>query len=322
MIQTAIQIVAIFGMIGIGVAAGKRHWFPDDFSVHLSKLLLSVLYPALLFSAILRRYTLSSLAANWQLPVGAACILLTGWAVGWLAKRTLVRHYRAPTRRAFHFICTMNNYSFLPIMLIAGAPLGETGVAMVALSTLGSDTLMWTLGFRTFTGQRIRLRTLPKVLTRPTLLALLSAVALLAVLQCFGVGTDDLMRWPLTKTVLDTLYVYVGGGTIVTSSVVCGMCLARISPKGLLAPLQLLTAAFRMVIIPAVLLTVLILLPIDPAQRYVFSVIALMPGAMVGISLAEVYGGDTPFLSGSLLLTHLLCIFTVPLGLWVVSFFA
>lgn len=322
MVQTAVQILAIFGMIGIGVAAGRKHWFPADFSVHLSKLLLTVLYPALLFSAILRRYTLSSLAANWQLPIGAACILLTGWAVGWLAKRTLVRHYRAPTRRAFHFICTMNNYSFLPIMLIAGSPLGERGVAMVALSTLGSDTLMWTLGFRTFTGQRLRWRRLPAILTRPTLTALLAAVALLAVLHGFGVGTAELMGWPLTKTLLDTLYVYVGGGTIVTSSVVCGMCLARISPRGLLTPLQLLTAAFRMVIVPAILLAVLVLLPIDPAQRYVFAVIALMPGAMVGISLAEVYGGDTPYLSGSLLLTHLFCIFTVPLGLWAVSLFA
>lgn len=319
MLQTAIQILAIFAMIGVGVLAARQRWFSEDFSTQLSKLLLRVFYPSLLFSAILRKYTLSGLAENWALPAGAIGIVAVGWTVGWLAKRFFVRHFRAPTRRAFHFACAMNNYSFLPIMIVAGTPLGEAGVAMVALTTIGSDTLMWTLGFRTFTGRRIRLATLPQLLMRPPIMALFSAILLLCLLHLFGVGPDHLKAFHPTRVALDTLYGYLGGATIPTSAIVCGMRLGQLSMKGLFTPLQLGVTALRMVVIPTIIIAILSLLPLTPDQRTVFGIVALMPGAMVGVSMAEVYGGDIPFVSAMILNTHLACILTVPLGLWALA---
>lgn len=319
MFQIAIQILAIFAMIGVGVLAARQRWFSEDFSTQLSKLLLRVFYPSLLFAAILRTYTLSGIVENWVLPAGAVGIVAVGWTVGWLAKRFFVRHFRAPTRRAFHFACAMNNYSFLPIMIVAGTPLGEAGVAMVALTTIGSDTLMWTLGFRTFTGRRIRLASLPQLLMRPPILALFSAILLLCVFHLFGICPDHLKACHPTRVVLDTLYGYLGGATIPTSAIVCGMRLGQLSLKGLFTPLQMAVTALRMVVIPALIIAILCLLPLPPDQRFVFGVIALMPGAMVGVSMAEVYGGDIPFVSAMILNTHLACILTVPLGLWALS---
>lgn len=315
MFDMAIQILAIFAMIGVGVLATRQHWFPEDFSTQLSKLLLLVFYPSLLFSAILKNYTLAKIAESWVLPVGAVAIVVIGWAIGWLAKRTLVRHYRAPTRRAFHFTCTMNNYSFLPIMIIAGTPLGDVGVAMVALTTIGSDTLMWTLGFRTFTGQKIHLATIPKLLARPPILALFSAIVVLVIFHFIGITPAHLEQNLPASVALNTLYKYLGGATIPTSAIVCGMNLGKLSLKGLVTPLQLLTTAFRMILIPAIIIGLLCLLPLTPEQQMVFGIIALMPGAMVGVSMAEVYGGDTPFVSAMILNTHLVCILTVPIGL-------
>lgn len=319
MFEIAVQILGIFAMIGVGVLATRRRWFPEDFSTQLSTLLLRVFYPALLYAAILRNYTLAKIAANWILPAGAVGIVLVGWSVGWLAKRFFVRHFRAPTRRAFHFTCTMNNYSFLPIMIIAGTALGERGVAMVALTTIGSDTLMWTLGFRTFTGQKLRLRALPTLLMRPPILALVSAIATLALLHLLRVGPAELTACLPTRVALETLYKYLGGATIPTSAIVCGMRLGQLQLRGLFTPLQLATAALRMVIIPAIVLAILACLPLSAEVRTVFGVIALMPGAMVGVSMAEVYGGDIPFVSAMILNTHALCVLTVPLGLWLLG---
>ena len=59
----------------------------------------------------------------------------------------------------FHFLCTMNNYSFLPIML-ASMFWGEKGVAMVVFSTLGAEVIVWTFGIQAITGQRAGLRSL------------------------------------------------------------------------------------------------------------------------------------------------------------------
>ena len=319
MIEIAIQILGIFAMIGVGVVATRRQWFAENFSTQLSTLLLRVFYPSLLFSAILRNYTLAKIAENWLLPAGAVGIMVVGWAVGWVAKRTIARHFRAPTRRAFHFSCTMNNYSFLPIMIIAGTALGEQGVAMVALTTIGSDTMMWTLGFRTFTGQKIKLRTLPSLLLRPPIAALAAAVLTLAVLHPFGVDSADLMACLPTRVALETLYKYLGGATIPASAIVCGMRLGQLKLSGLFTPLQIAVTLLRMVVIPALILVLLSVLPLEPAERMVFGVIALMPGAMVGVSMAEVYGGDIPFVSAMILNTHALCILTVPIGLWLLG---
>ena len=319
MIEIAIQILGIFAMIGVGVVATRRQWFAENFSTQLSTLLLRVFYPSLLFSAILRNYTLAKIAENWLLPAGAVGIMVVGGAVGWVAKRTIARHFRAPTRRAFHFACTMNNYSFLPIMIIAGTELGEQGVAMVALTTIGSDTMMWTLGFRTFTGQKLKWRTLPSLLLRPPIAALAAAVLTLAVLHPFGVDSADLMGCLPTRVALETLYKYLGGATIPASAIVCGMRLGQLKLSGLFTPLQIAVTLLRMVVIPALILVLLSVLPLEPAVRMVFGVIALMPGAMVGVSMAEVYGGDIPFVSAMILNTHALCILTVPIGLWLLG---
>lgn len=319
MFTIAVQISAIFAMIGIGTFAAKRKWFSEDFSTQLSLLLIRVFYPSLLFSAILRKYTLSALVDAWILPVGAAGIIFIGWTAGWVAKRTLLRHAKAPTRRAFHFSCTMNNYSFLPIMIIAGTPLGETGVAMVALTTIASDTLMWTLGFKTFTGQKLNFKTLPSMLLRPPVAALLLAVLCLIIFHCFGITPDDLFACHPTKVALNTLYTYLGGATIPTCALVCGMRLAQLKPAGLFCYPQVLTTLLRMIVIPAITLTLLMLLPLTEAQRLVFGIIALMPGVMASVSMAEVYGGDIPFVSAMVLNTHAVCIVTVPIGLWLLG---
>ncbi len=319
MLTIASQIFGIIAMIGVGVFATRRKWFPKDFSTHLSNLLIKVFYPCLLFSAILRNYTLSKIVDNWMLPAGAAAIIFIGWGIGWVAKRLFVRHTRAPTRRAFHFTCALNNYSFLPIMIISGTALGERGVAMVALTTIASDTLVWTLGFRTFTGRRLSGRELPKMLLRPPILALFSAILCLVLFHFVNITPEKLFATAPTQMALDVLYRYLGGATIPTSAIVCGIRLGQLNLKGVLTPLQWITLFFRMLFIPAVVLTLLCFLPIDPEMRMVFGIIALMPGAMVSVSLAEVYGGDIPFVSAMILNTHLACIITVPIGLWLLE---
>lgn len=315
----AIQISAIFAMIGIGILATRRQWFSEEFSTQLSLLLIKVFYPSLLFSAILRKYTLSALADKWILPVGAAGIIFIGWSIGWIAKRTLLRHAKAPTRRAFHFTCAINNYSFLPIMIIAGTPLGEEGVAMVALTTIASDTLTWTLGFRTFTGQRINLSTLPKMFLRPPIFALLLAICSLILFHFLKITPETLFSYQPTSVALHTLYHYLGNATIPTSALICGMRLGQLRLTGLFTYPQLMVTALRMILIPSIILLVLSVLPISEAQRLVFGLIALMPGAMVSVSMAEVYGGDIPFVSAMILNTHALCILTVPIGLWILG---
>jgi predicted permease len=57
------------------------------------------------------------------------------------------------------------------------------------------------------------------------------------------------------------------------------------------------------------------LIPMETAARGILCIIAVMPSAMVSVLFSERYGGDTDFIAGGLLLTHLWALITVPLFL-------
>jgi predicted permease len=56
-------------------------------------------------------------------------------------------------------------------------------------------------------------------------------------------------------------------------------------------------------------------MPMDDTARGILIIVAVMPSAMVSALFSERYGGDTDFIAGGLLLTHLWALVTVPLFL-------
>jgi len=51
----------------------------------------------------------------------------------------------------------------------------------------------------------------------------------------------------------------------------------------------------------------------DPVARGILYIVSVMPTAMVSVLFSERYGGDTDFVAGALLLTHLWALVTVPI---------
>jgi predicted permease len=63
------------------------------------------------------------------------------------------------------------------------------------------------------------------------------------------------------------------------------------------------------------MIPILRLMPLDPTARGILYIISVMPSAMVSVLFSERYGGDTEFIAGGLLLTHLWALITVPVFL-------
>ena len=97
-----LQIVAVCLMIYAGYLAYRKQILDEHVTTQLAWLLMKLFYPCLLFSSIVQKFTLRDLMANWTLPAGSFLIMLTGWGIGWLARRG-VRHEAAPFQRSFHF---------------------------------------------------------------------------------------------------------------------------------------------------------------------------------------------------------------------------
>jgi len=307
---------AIFLMILAGYVVRRRKLVDDAFNRQLSLVLMNVFYPALILNAVVRHYTLGSLAANWALPAGTVIIVAVGWSVGMLL-RPFLHHEPEGLQRTFLFHCTMNNYSFLPIMLVTGL-MGEQAVAQVILASFGAEICLWTLGVQALTGHAVSLRTLRNLLTMP-MGALVLAVALLAC-RAWGVrhGCDS-AHLPATakvagETALSACQM-IGQATVPVSAIICGCRMAALEAEHLLTRPMLGIVLLRLAAIPALVIPLLSLLPLAPAARAVLMVVSVQPVSMASVYMAEVYNADARFAAAGVLATHAICLISIPIWL-------
>jgi hypothetical protein len=88
-----------------------------------------------------------------------------------------------------------------------------------------------------------------------------------------------------------------------------------LQPHNILSPIILGASVLRLIVVPAITITVLMLIPMDGEIRRVLILIATMPVAMASVTLAEAYKSDADFSAAAILFTHVACLVTVPLWL-------
>jgi predicted permease len=310
-----IKMLPLILMTLAGYALSRLKWIDAPFNRQLSLVMLNVFYPCLIISSIVRNFTWETLLQNWMMPAGTVFILVTGWLIGLITLPLLKKHTEA-TRRCYHFICLMNNYSFLPLLM--GAALwGEKAVALVIFSSLGSELCVWTLGVKALTGQKLNRDLLWNLVSIPMLALMFSFAVLLARAGCEHHGllpSTASVPDEFLKTLLETCRM-AGGATIPASAVICGSRIAMLHPSKVFSPLMAGTCALRLAVIPALCVLGLSLVPLPLEVRRVLILISVMPAAMASVTLAEAYGGDADFSAAAILATHILCLVTIPLWL-------
>ncbi|MCL1919963.1 MAG: AEC family transporter [Kiritimatiellaeota bacterium] len=302
-----------------GYVLCRIKWLDAAFNRQLSLVMLNVFYPCLIISSILSNFTWETLLQNWVMPAGTVFILVTGWVIGALTL-PLLKRQPENTKRCYHFVCMMNNYSFLPI-LMATSLWGEKAVALIVLSALGSELCVWTLGIKSITGQKFGRGFFRHIISVP-MIALLVSFALVAIRSACAsrLPAENTLTGELFKNLLATCRM-AGAATIPASALICGTRIAMIHPQRLFSPLILGTSLLRVVVTPALCITALLLLPLEEETRRVLILIATMPVAMASVTLAEAYRSDADFSAAAILLTHLLCLITIPLWLALTGWF-
>lgn len=304
-----LQILCILGMVAIGYIARRRNLLTAQGTHDLARVSIAFIYPALVFSSIVR-LDAADLRANMLMPVLVSGIALAGLTLGLLAIRFMGR-IPQPTARAFLFHCLINNYLFLPLPLVLFR-YGEKGVALLVFSSLGYEIILWTLGVALF-NHRPNGREAFRAILSPPFLALLAGVG---VILCRSL----LPAWAAAPPTLQTAGAIlleglrdIGAATIAISMIVAGSRFAMLKFHVVLDWRLWVLSAIRLVAIPALLLPLFLRLPLNPVARGILVIIAVMPSAMVSTLFSERYGGDTDFIAGGLLLTHLWALLTVPL---------
>ena len=304
------QILCILGLVACGFLARRRGMLSAQGTNDLAHVALSLVYPALIFVSI-TELSFADLRTHLSLPLLVMVIAFAGFGLGLVAVRFLGQ-VPSDTARAFLFHCLINNYSFLPLPLVLFR-YGDHGVALLVFSSVGFEILLWSLGVMLFSRAE-RKRDRLKSLFSPPFVTLLFSLAVVA--------ARDLLPWPAPPPWLalagQTIHAglrTLGNATIALSMLVAGSRFAVLKFETMLGWRIWLVSAIRLVAVPLVMIPLLGLVPLDPVARGILCIVAVMPSAMVSALFSERYGGDTDFIAGGLLLTHLWALVTVPLFL-------
>lgn len=302
------QITMMLALLGCGTLARRRGVLTETGTREIARLALDFAFPPLIFLSVVA-LSPADLRANALLPPAAAGICLAGLLVALLAIPLALRRASSATRRAFAFQCLVNNYLFLPLPIVSRL-YGPRGVGLLVFASLGIEIVLWTVGVFLFTS-RASLRTALRDLLSPPLVALLLGLLCIFVRPHLPTVTTPLLH-AAVDAVRDGLGI-LSGAALAMAMLVAGSRFAVLPLSALRAPAVLLLTALRLLAIPLLAVPLLRLVPLPADARVILAVVAAMPAAVVSSLLAERYGGDLPFISATLLLTHLLSLLTVPL---------
>ena len=302
------QILCVLGLVSLGFFARRRGLLSAQGTNDLARIALTLIYPALVMASI-TQLSFSDLRAHVSLPLLTMVIAMSGFGLGLLAVRFLGRVPRE-TAQAFLFHCLINNYLFLPLPLVLFR-YGEKGVALLVFASVGYEFLLWSLGVVLFT-KTFCIRQRAKALLSPPFLSLVFSLIIVA--------ARDLLPWPAIPTWLilanDTLHSGLrtfGAATVAVAMLVAGSRFAVLKFETMLGWRIWLVSAIRLIGVPLVMIPLLGWIPMDDMSRGILFIVSVMPSAMVSVLFSERYGGDTDFIAGGLLLTHLWALLTVPI---------
>ena len=276
----------------------------------ISKLLIYAIYPCLIFASITENFTLPQLFGATILPISSAMIMITGYVVGLIAS-LFINFKNDKQKHAFLFQNTINNYSFLPIAIVAEV-FGAKAVAALIFSTLGAEITVWTLGVFIISGHKLDKQSL-KHLVSPPLVALYLALIWLAVFQITGVSSS---LYTENNSVLYYFHKSIkslGSATIPLAMVIAGARLAKLSFSSINKGINWIATLLRLVITPIFAVLILKMLPLTDQWLGVMFVVAAMPVSLLSTLMAEIYSTDDDLINSTVLLTHLLSLLTIPL---------
>ncbi len=311
-----LKIAAMFLVIVAGWLARRRGFLAADFTATLSRLVVDVAFPALVFTQLLRTVDGRALRHEWFAPLLCGLLIVAAYFVGLLLAPLFSGKAQ---RNTFLFLIAVPNWVFLPLP-IAQALYGDAGVRTVLLSNVGGQLVLWSFGVWILHGS---MRQAMKQLW--TNIGLWATAAGVVVALLFPAARDLETANPvdaptglmLPAAVVQALAM-VGSLTIPLSLLAIGAQLGELTiavhrfPKVLWGVLlgRLLAAPLVTVAIGFVLMRLGLAVP--EQTRLVLYLIAAMPVAISCSVMTERFGGDTTLAAEGIFYSTFFSLLTVP----------
>ena len=296
-LKVILAVIETFAFFALGGFAVERKMVSAESLRGFSRFAINVLTPFLVFSSIAGKFTREDLQSAWIYPaLGFSMILFHAMCGRVLLP--LLRN-RTPERQAtFMHMAAVNNFIYLPIIIIGYLFPGKT-VAALLFCSVGSTFGQWTVGIAVMAGNDVK--KLLKNLISPNSIAVLIAVIYL------------LLPWKLPAGIID-FTARIGNLAIPLCLILIGASVWISRSKWTSHLLDLFyTTLIRIVLIPLLTLLLLRFIQLPEIARNVALVLAVMPASSGSVLIVREYGGDVDFAGQLILSTTLLGLITMPL---------
>ncbi|MDR3211273.1 MAG: AEC family transporter [Planctomycetota bacterium] len=340
------KLVAMSLLIFVGFIARRMKLLPENSFTVLSHYILSIATPFYVMVYMSRTVSRDSILNYWHFPLLAFLLLALSDLISILAAYSLSRPATRPTYR---FLAAIPNWMFFPLVICE--PLfGMDGVRVVLLFNLGITLYVWSFGMTWFHPGFGWGALRDLILNRQiiaTALGILIALFIPQLRDLHNLGVAELTSLPLHLGLLASVWeaVTLVGGTCLSISIFqIGVRLAandrnepaslpisrRLSPASVRANAklrkgewagyrQLVSASLvRLVVTPLLIILVLILLRrlglnLTPSEYLVTLIVFSQSPAVAGLSVADVFGGDSLLAARAIVWMTLASLVTVPL---------
>ncbi len=293
---TAQQVIVLFLLIGCGFVAVKTGVLKQAGKQTLSNLLLYLVVPAMIVHSYMMEFSeeiLHNLLAAFGMSILA---ILIGTAI------TLLLTARRKDRRMpiFRFACVFSNAAYMGFPLIS-ALFGSEGLLYASAYVTVFNILLWTMGYGMVSGSSNPKEVARSLLHTPVLYAMVVGLAIY------------LLQIPVPNLIAQPIDLLSGMNTPL-SMLITGMLIAAGDLKSIVCNRHIWKlAALRMVLIPAVCVAVFALLGFHGMSAQVVLLLECCPAAAITSVFAVQFGHEERFAAGSVVLTTLLSIVTLPL---------
>jgi hypothetical protein len=304
MIFTTIEkLFVLFLLVIVGMLLKKLRFISDQGENDLSRLVLYVFWPALIFSSITHSLSAADIAGNILLPILAFFSCLVGFGLGFLF--THIFHFSIDAKKMFIYHAMINNFVFL-VLPFAEILLPERGVGLLFIHNLGILLVIWTLGIFVLQGH---------VSVKESVRNLFAPGLVVTILAIFMVLCGWAKYIPAS---IQQAVSLLGQPTIPIAMLIVGTQIYKLGRQALRFDFwNISVAIMRLVLIPGLLLAFSLFLKttwgISQETFLIFNLVNIMPVSVNSVSFAVKFNLDTTPAAQGVVFTHLFSIITIPL---------
>ena len=290
------QMLALLIMIGAGYWMTKKNMMDEHTNSHMSSMISNVFNPLLVFSSAVNSVGLVSLKTMGIVGIVAVCMFLFFIVIGMILSPFFDKDKEQ--RKMFQMMFVFSNLGFIGIPVVSSI-LGKEYIVYVTEFMLVYSFVFYTYGVTLLEG-KFSLSALKAMINPGTIFSVASLLVIIFNIQMPGF--------------INTAVTYLGNVASPMALVAVGFSLAHTDLRKIFGELRLYVfSVIKLLVLPLIMLPALCFIMPDRELIPVCMVMFGMPIGNMPLILGMEKGMDVTTCSAAIILTTILCVFTVPI---------